>query len=757
MSSTLVRHGCGVFASMDPSKMPDTYPSKPKQGQGAAAQQRYEELVEMFEGKFNIKDKWQLEAKSQLAYALLHEAVSKNPKLSGLIDKPELKDDFINSLAAIEAAIVDDADEAARELKEEILEKLKYGHTPDQIRDAIDFADCSNGHLRTVASGTYFIDDKALFDALKVSLKRMAELPRFNLLSTVYGLSKMDGSSVDNWEKTSKYVKAQVPLKTSATPSQPPVPSRVTALTAQQRLARQPFTIVCFKCGGPHRALGDPRRGLPACSVKCFCSICQEDTHSTEHHDMFKRIVGKPKAKETDGKPRYNKAMSATSATKSDNGKMYCLSAKCSDAQATEPGSCPLELLDSPEPEFTVTAHGDGSVGNSFIAIDFKNCYTNEPSNTTGQPFMTPGSRRSSAVSPGHIQPLILNLRMPSANEVASMEGTNDSILTSQVKSKLFRVGRMNPTHMNAPTKNINSMYEHQMSDAHKTVICKKGKLAKNNATRQLIRNKLVTSGLTIKGTVPMRDPGGKKCLHARAQFEGVNFSNVFDGTFSTSSSEAISDPNSKNGVSLGCLPWNRGSYSNGTCPMDASTTCNAQKGSLLGDPTHKIAPAGDSVGADEMILFNAEDMFDMQQTFNSYDFNEACNKATEEQFSKATVVAPDALTFLTPPTTTTPVLTGDSVVIRQNNPKRPGTASYLRYEMYKSASTKTEFHMLGGTSADLLWDRKKGYITVCDSADSMDTDNFADADGDLGGESDDGTGMTDDEFLAAITATNPP
>ena len=376
MSSTLVRHGCGVFASMDPSKMPGAYPTNPKQGQGAAAQQRYEELVEMFEGKFNIKDKWQLEAKSQLAYALLHEAVSKNPKLSGLIDKPELKDDFINSLAAIEAAIVDDVDEASRELKEEILEKLKYGHTPDQIRDAIDFADCSNGHLRTVASGTYFIDDKALFDALKVSLKRMAELPRFNVLSTVYGLTKMDGSSVDNWEKTSKYAKAQVPLKTSATPPQTPVPSRATALTAQQRLARQPFTIVCFKCGGPHRALGDPRRGLPACSVKCFCSVCQEDTHSTEHHDMFKRIVGKPKAKETDGKPRHNKAMSTTTATKSDDDKMYCLSAKYSDAQATEPGSCPLELIDSPEPEFTVTAHGDGSVGNSFIAIDFKNCYT---------------------------------------------------------------------------------------------------------------------------------------------------------------------------------------------------------------------------------------------------------------------------------------------------------------------------------------------------------------------------------------------
>ena len=68
MSSTLVRHGCGVFASMDPSKMPDTYPSKPKQGQGAAAQQRYEELVEMFEGKFNIKDK--VAARGQVAACL---------------------------------------------------------------------------------------------------------------------------------------------------------------------------------------------------------------------------------------------------------------------------------------------------------------------------------------------------------------------------------------------------------------------------------------------------------------------------------------------------------------------------------------------------------------------------------------------------------------------------------------------------------------------------------------------------------------
>ena len=45
MSSTLVRHSFGVFASMGPSKMPDTYPPKPKQGAASGAQQRHEELL----------------------------------------------------------------------------------------------------------------------------------------------------------------------------------------------------------------------------------------------------------------------------------------------------------------------------------------------------------------------------------------------------------------------------------------------------------------------------------------------------------------------------------------------------------------------------------------------------------------------------------------------------------------------------------------------------------------------------------------
>jgi len=135
---------------LDVSELPVAFPTDPKQATSSTTQQRYEETVAMFEGKFKISNKWELEGKSEQAYALLHEAVAKNPKLTGLIEKPDLKGNFIAAFAAIEAAIVDDSDEAARELKEQVLDKLKQGHTPDEIRDAIDLAECSNGHLRTV-------------------------------------------------------------------------------------------------------------------------------------------------------------------------------------------------------------------------------------------------------------------------------------------------------------------------------------------------------------------------------------------------------------------------------------------------------------------------------------------------------------------------------------------------------------------------------------------------------------------------------
>ena len=101
--------------------------------------------------------------------------------------------------------------------------------------------------------------------------------------------------------------------------------------------------------------------------------------------------------------------------------------------------------------------------------------------------------------------------------------------------------------------------------------------------------------------------------------------------------------------------------------------------------------------------------------------------------------MAPDALTFITSPIADADHPSADRRLVCDSpeQPQTPGNrfVPSCRYEMYKSASAKTDVRMLGGTSADLLWDRKKGYITVCDSAGSMDTGNFAGTDdGDSGG-----------------------
>ena len=53
------------------------------------------------------------------------------------------------------------------------------------------------------------------------------------------------------------------------------------------------------------------------------------------------------------------------------------------------------------------------------------------------------------------------------------------------------------------------------------------------------------------------------------------------------------------------------------------------------------------------------------------------------------------------------------AIQVRQDNPKTMGSASYDRYEKYKSARTVRAYKELGGTGADLAYDRKRGFVTI--------------------------------------------
>ena len=55
--------------------------------------------------------------------------------------------------------------------------------------------------------------------------------------------------------------------------------------------------------------------------------------------------------------------------------------------------------------------------------------------------------------------------------------------------------------------------------------------------------------------------------------------------------------------------------------------------------------------------------------------------------------------------------LSDGKILFLQENPKTVGTACYGRYESYKAATTVAEARRLGASTADLRWDRERGYL----------------------------------------------
>ena len=94
---------------------------------------------------------------------------------------------------------------------------------------------------------------------------------------------------------------------------------------------------------------------------------------------------------------------------------------------------------------------------------------------------------------------------------------------------------------------------------------------------------------------------------------------------------------------------------------MDASADGNARKVPQTGDPAHKIAPSGESVGEANFHVFTDEGVIDPEQAFDSYDFDEACNRMGEELFGYDTDESPDAIPMTAPSMTHTPVLASGS------------------------------------------------------------------------------------------------
>ena len=53
--------------------------------------------------------------------------------------------------------------------------------------------------------------------------------------------------------------------------------------------------------------------------------------------------------------------------------------------------------------------------------------------------------------------------------------------------------------------------------------------------------------------------------------------------------------------------------------------------------------------------------------------------------------------------------------VLAEKNPKREGSASYDRFQLYYKNKTVEKFLAAGGTSADLRYDQKNGYVSIAE------------------------------------------
>ena len=65
-------------------------------------------------------------------------------------------------------------------------------------------------------------------------------------------------------------------------------------------------------------------------------------------------------------------------------------------------------------------------------------------------------------------------------------------------------------------------------------------------------------------------------------------------------------------------------------------------------------------------------------------------------------------------------------IAFAQQNPKRPDSASYKRYEAYKAATCGDQVLELGGSKSDVLHDYKKGFLTRCPAMIAYDLDRDA-------------------------------
>ena len=331
LSAYLSRNDMQLFSSLDESKIPDAFPAEVAEGD--ADFDAYVAEKKRFKSRFGIEDEYELLAVSEKAWAVLHEATRPAPDLNRVVNLHQA--DFKGAYLALEKKMRGNVKTAARNVRRELLSKIREISTCEQLMQVITIAERTNQDLEALGTGDE-LKEEDLYEEILDVLQRIPDLKH------VYQLARLAESKIGDWSALHPYlveVCGNMP-KTKAR-GDGARGDRGTVLSADRGRGRGrgsrgggrgngrggrgvPAGIVCWRCGGNHFSTSRTGAG---CEVPCHCDICGKDDHATAHHDKYAEVKKKQeeKAKSRGEHGGRGRGRSASAATRPSSSEWLCL------------------------------------------------------------------------------------------------------------------------------------------------------------------------------------------------------------------------------------------------------------------------------------------------------------------------------------------------------------------------------------------------------------------------------------------------
>ena len=291
MGAFLSRNDMFAWSSLKAEVMPDEYPTGIPTDDTRDDNPAYQRMK-----AFGIKSEYEFTTNSEKAWGHLYDATRPVPELNRIVTTHH--SNFKLAYIALEAHVRGNTKTAARNVRRELLQKIRECSDVHQIMPLVTLAERTNGEL--LALNTHDeIGDTDLYEEMLDVVKRTPEIAH------VYQLARIPGSDIGTWPKLRKYLSEICAGYTTMKPPGAAKPNgRGTLLTNDrgrgrgrggrgrgERANSAPPSVTCYRCGGNHYSTSRTPGG--GCTVPCKCDICGKDDHSTAHHDLYEEVQKK--------------------------------------------------------------------------------------------------------------------------------------------------------------------------------------------------------------------------------------------------------------------------------------------------------------------------------------------------------------------------------------------------------------------------------------------------------------------------------